>query len=66
MEKEFYHDIKMPRTSQEYKARMSLANDEKSIEDITFKIKDINKYQSSVFEYALPRNSQEFKERISL
>lgn len=63
---EFYKGIQIPRTSQEFKKRLSLTNDEKSIELVDFNIKDTNKYNSIVFKYSIPRTSQEFQMRISL
>ena len=51
----------MPKTSQEFKERLSLANNEKSIDDVEFRFND-----NLDFDIPMPKTSQEFKEMVKL
>ena len=60
MEKKQY-EIDMPKTSQEFKEKLSLANNEKSIDDVEFRFND-----NLDFDIPMPKTSQEFKEMVKL
>jgi len=60
MEKTCY-DIDMPKNSEEFKEKLSLTNNEKSIDDVEFEF--IEKLD---FDIKMPKTSQEFEKVVSL
>jgi len=54
-------EMDMPKTSQEFKEKLSLANNEKSIDDVEFRFND-----NLDFDIPMPKTSQEFKEMVKL